>query len=240
MSLPTIDYTDLVAQIEGVAGAAFTTSELPRIKALVNMGARHAYRASNFWERYLQFAKHVPVWQGAIYRTMPEEGDISPFLPDGLYLQPDSGLVYIAPDTEIELYAEIDTLMHVSAHNPKKSGIVYTLPFASTGIGYELVGSGKNLSEAWITYKSKLDGKFGDGSGESSDVPEEWADFITYYVARQYQIGSRQPNSNPMVTIAMREVEEHLQDALMKLEGQNFAEHIGKYIQTNLMFDRSL
>jgi hypothetical protein len=239
MSLPTIDYNDVVAQTEGIAGSAFTASELPRIKALINMGARHIYRASNFWERYLQFAKNVPVWLGAIYRTAPEDGDLSPFLPDGLYLQPDSGFVYVAPDTEF-IYAEIDTLMHVSAHDPKKSGIIYTLPFASTGIGYELIGNNKNLTEAWITYKSKLTGKFGDGVGENADVPEEWADYISYYVARQYQIGSRQPNSNPMVTIAMREVEEHLQDALMKLEGQNYAEHIGKYIQTNLMFDRSL
>ena len=53
----TRSYDDLVALIQALCGVAFATIELPRIKALINRRAKRAYRASNYWTRFLKIGE---------------------------------------------------------------------------------------------------------------------------------------------------------------------------------------
>ncbi len=51
--MDTRTYDDLILLIQGLCGVDFATIELPRIKALINRRATRAYRATNYWPRFL-------------------------------------------------------------------------------------------------------------------------------------------------------------------------------------------
>lgn len=51
--MQTRTYADLFETIEALCGVSFATIEQNRIKALVNRRATKAYRASNYWPRFL-------------------------------------------------------------------------------------------------------------------------------------------------------------------------------------------
>jgi hypothetical protein len=47
-------YSDLYALIQALCGIAFSTSESIRIKSLINRRAERAYKASNYWTRFIK------------------------------------------------------------------------------------------------------------------------------------------------------------------------------------------
>ena len=51
--METRTYADLYETIEALCGVSFASVEQPRIRALINRRATKAYRASNYWPRYL-------------------------------------------------------------------------------------------------------------------------------------------------------------------------------------------
>lgn len=68
-------YTDLLAQIQGLCGVNFASIELPRILALINRRAGRAYKACDWWTRYLHVGEErtvtsnvIPFTQGALDR----------------------------------------------------------------------------------------------------------------------------------------------------------------------------
>lgn len=64
--METKTYTELLALIQGLCGVTFATSELPRIQALVNRRALRAYRASNYWTRFLTVGEERAVTSSII------------------------------------------------------------------------------------------------------------------------------------------------------------------------------
>jgi hypothetical protein len=50
----TRTYTELFALVQALCGVVFANIETPRIKALINRRAQKAYRASNYWTRFLK------------------------------------------------------------------------------------------------------------------------------------------------------------------------------------------
>jgi len=58
--------TDLLPLIKSIFGAEFAPTELPRIKALINSRAKRAYRASDFWPRFLVVGEERVVTNGYV------------------------------------------------------------------------------------------------------------------------------------------------------------------------------
>jgi len=64
--METRTYADLYELIEALCGVSFATLERNRIKALVNRRATRAYRASNYWTRYLVIGEERTVTSNLI------------------------------------------------------------------------------------------------------------------------------------------------------------------------------
>lgn len=78
--MTTRTYTDLIAQIQGLCGVNFATIELARIVALMNRRAGRAYKASDWWTRYLHVGEERTVTSGVIATTESGLSDIGVFL----------------------------------------------------------------------------------------------------------------------------------------------------------------
>jgi hypothetical protein len=55
--MKTRTYDELIELISALCGVAFATIELPRIRALINRRAKKAYRATNYWTRFLKIGE---------------------------------------------------------------------------------------------------------------------------------------------------------------------------------------
>lgn len=64
--METRTYADLYALIEALCGVSFATNEQGRIKAFVNRRATRAYRASNYWPRFLVVGEERVVSSGIV------------------------------------------------------------------------------------------------------------------------------------------------------------------------------
>lgn len=72
--------TDLIPLIQALCGVEFAAIELPRIKAMINSRAKQAYRASNWWPRFLKVGEARTVTSGVIGYTEAGLDSIDTFL----------------------------------------------------------------------------------------------------------------------------------------------------------------
>lgn len=72
--------TDLIPLIKALCGVEFAAIELPRIRAMVNSRAKRAYRASNWWPRFLKVGEERTVTNGVIAYTQAGLDSIDTFL----------------------------------------------------------------------------------------------------------------------------------------------------------------
>jgi hypothetical protein len=72
--------TDLLPLIKALCGVEFASIELPRIKAMVNRRAKRAYRASNYWTRFLKVGEERTVSSNVIGFTESGKDSIDTFL----------------------------------------------------------------------------------------------------------------------------------------------------------------
>jgi len=137
---------------------------------------------------------------------------------------------------------DIDTCMMVNREDILESRGYYPIQFHVSGRGIVINNSEKVDGDvAYVTYKKTFTDVYGDGTGgTTSDIPSEWFNYMALYAARQQQISQRQSNGSPYAAIASREVDEALQDELMKLEEQNISNGIAKRIQTHMQYNTQL
>lgn len=64
--MQTKTYAELFALIQALCGVVFASIETPRIKALINRRALRAYRATNYWPRFLKIGEQRVVTSGVI------------------------------------------------------------------------------------------------------------------------------------------------------------------------------
>ena len=72
--------TDLLPLIKAMCGVEFSSIELPRIKAMINSRAKRAYRASDYWPRFLVVGEARTVSAGVVPFTQSGLGSIDTFL----------------------------------------------------------------------------------------------------------------------------------------------------------------
>ena len=79
--MQTKSYTnDLLPLIKALCGVEFATVELPRIRAMVNRRAKRAYRATNYWTRFLKIGEERTVTNNVIPFTQAGLSAIDTFL----------------------------------------------------------------------------------------------------------------------------------------------------------------
>lgn len=64
--MQTRPYADLYELVQALCGVVFASIEAPRIKALINRRATKAYKASNYWTRFLCVGEQRDVVDGII------------------------------------------------------------------------------------------------------------------------------------------------------------------------------
>jgi hypothetical protein len=72
--------TDLLPLIKAMCGVEFSSIELPRIKAMINSRAKRAYRASDYWPRFLVVGEARTVTGGVVPFTEAGLDSIDTFL----------------------------------------------------------------------------------------------------------------------------------------------------------------
>jgi hypothetical protein len=78
--MQTKTYTELFALIQALCGVVFASIETPRIKALINRRALRAYRATNYWPRFLKIGEQRVVTSGVIPFIETGKDSIDTFL----------------------------------------------------------------------------------------------------------------------------------------------------------------
>ena len=144
------------------------------------------------------------------------------------------------PAPIVQALSDIDTCMLISPTD-------YTNGCSSRPIRFFVDSSGAVLrttdapTTVYVTYKKVLTDIYGDGqSGTVSNIPSEWFNYMTLYAAYMYQSSNRQNNPNAAYGLALREVENALQDELIRLEDQHVTDNLAKNIYTQTSQDNSL
>lgn len=145
-------YSDLYALIQALCGISFSTSESIRIKSLINRRAERAYKASNYWTRFLLVGDEATI----VGNTIPYEDPITG--------------------------SSVDTFLRIYKTRPYESSSVNEHEFMVTSLGARLVGytSGDDTGTAYITAKEKLLDRYGDSTGEVQNVPAEWFNYLAH------------------------------------------------------------
>jgi len=72
--------TDLLPLIKAMCGVEFSAIEIPRIKAMINSRAKRAYRASEYWPRFLVVGEERTVTGGVVPFTQSGLDSVDTFL----------------------------------------------------------------------------------------------------------------------------------------------------------------
>ena len=78
--MQTKTYAELFALIQALCGVVFASIVTPRIKALINRRAMRAYRASNYWTRFLKIGEERVVSSSVIPYSESGLSSIDTFL----------------------------------------------------------------------------------------------------------------------------------------------------------------
>ncbi len=91
----------------------------------------------------------------------------------------------------------------------------------------------------YVAFKKTFTDVFGDGTGGTvSDIPAEWAEYISYSAARAYRASQAQPDGfNP---IALRDVENVLGQTLIKVGKQGVYNTLANQFETRYGMDVSI
>ena len=78
--MQTKTYAELFALIQALCGVVFASIETSRIKAMINRRALRAYRATNYWPRFLKIGEQRTVTSGVVPFTESGLDSIDTFL----------------------------------------------------------------------------------------------------------------------------------------------------------------
>ena len=96
-------------------------------------------------------------------------------------------------------------------------------------------------SVVYSTHRKVNTDIYGDGTaGTVSDIPTEFFDYMALYAARQYQLSARPTNGSAIFTISSSEVQQVMDDELLKIEQQNITESVGRRMQTGINTSNTL
>ena len=204
---------------------ANTSASYARITSLWNYAAQKAYRATNYWERYLVIGDERKVESG---NRIPQE---------------ESGRNTI--DTYLQIYSSDPKLVRNNGYKfvVNSSGATITAKEGSSVSGlYEnpnndsfyLQPNDNDEPVAFVTYKKKLDVNIGKQQGGNTEIPAEFMPYMAHLTAYTWQRSVEQNASDSNFTLSLGLVNSILEDELAKISDQNIANsYIVKNVRTN-------
>ena len=188
--MTTRTYADLLLLIQALCGEVFSTIELPRTKALINNRARTAYMASQYWPRWLVVGEERSATGGVVPFT---EGSLD----------------------------EIESFIRIHKEEPFIDRQVQEYSYHVGGSGAVIVGYTANTTDTvWATYRKRNTATYGDGDGETSDIPAEWFDYMAHGV---YADWLRAEKLYEVAVTADAEADLILSDELAKVDNTGMA-----------------
>lgn len=173
--MQTKTYAELFALIQALCGVVFASIETPRIKALINRRAMRAYRASNYWTRFLKIGEERVVSNSVIPYSESGLSSIDTFL--RVYKQ----APYIASSVQ-----EYDIMVTASGAtlvcgdlNPSEAYVTYKAQLSDTYGD----GSGESTAIPAEWYQYMAHGTYADylraeGQQEKSVIADQEAELL--------------------------------------------------------------
>ena len=251
--MQTKTYTELFALIQALCGVVFASIETPRIKALINRRALRAYRATNYWPRFLKIGEERRLSGDSAAATTTVSGssyfiatvgdtDFTAIGADsntvGVYFTATgagsgTGTVFPAlgylPYTQTGL-SSVDTFLRAHKQAPYVTASVQEYDIMVTANGATLVVGDLNPATAFLTYKAQLTDTYGDGAGETSAIPAEWYQYLSHGTYADYL---RAEGQQEKAALADQEAEGLLQDELIRIDEQHTLQMVANRIFTN-------
>ena len=260
--MQTKTYTELFALIQALCGVVFASIETPRIKALINRRALRAYRATNYWPRFLKIGEERRLSGDSAAATTTVSGssyfiatvgdtDFTAIGADsntvGVYFTATgagsgTGTVFPAlgylPYTQTGL-SSVDTFLRAHKQAPYVTASVQEYDIMVTANGATLVVGDLNPATAFLTYKAQLTDTYGPGivppdpSGLSTDVTSVPAEWYQYLAHGTYADYLRAEGQQEKAALADQEAEGLIQEELIRIDEQHTLQLVANRIFTN-------
>lgn len=153
----TRTYATLLSLVESLSGSDdLSAAEQVRIKAFANRRARKAYHECDYWPNFLVSGQE---------RVISSAG-VLPYAESGL-----DSIDVLLRLNESDPYGTTQAPEYQEWH-ADSGGIVVT------GYVQKNHSNDDGTYAIWATYKKRLTTTYGDGNGETADVPDEWWEYM--------------------------------------------------------------
>jgi hypothetical protein len=153
-----------------------------------------------------------------------------------------AGQIAISPAPEVYAVSTVDTFQDMHLFNAPWIGKnAQRVGFDVNSRGAYIQQGNSGQSVVYSTHRKVNTDIYGDGTaGTVSDIPTEFFDYMALYAARQYQLSARPTNGSAIFTISSSEVQQVMDDELLKIEQQNITESVGRRMQTGINTSNTL
>jgi hypothetical protein len=124
----------------------------------------------------------------------------------------------------------IDTFLRIHKQAPYINVSVQEYDIMVTADGAALVAGASGPTSAFVTYKKQLTDTYGEDSGEVSDVPAEWFQYIAHGTYADYL---RAEGQQEKAVIADQEADLLLQEEMIRIDEQHTLQLVANRIFTN-------
>lgn len=124
----------------------------------------------------------------------------------------------------------IDTFLRIHKQAPYVNASVQEYDIMVTADGATLVAGTSGPTSAFVTYKKQLTDTYGEDSGEVSDIPAEWFQYIAHGTYADYL---RAEGQQEKAVIADQEADMLLQEEIIRIDEQHTLQLVANRIFTN-------
>lgn len=204
---------------------ASTTASYTRLKSLWNYAAKKAYRASNYWERFLIIGDERKVENSNL---VPQDETSKDTIDTFLRIHKNDPNLVRGGEYKFVTNSDGATITGSASNS---STDLYENP--NTPSFYEQPASSSSDTTVFVTYKKSFDPNFGSGD-DTEAVPSELLPYMAHLTAYTWQRSVEQNASDSNFQLSMALVNSVLEDELAKISDQNIANsYIAKSVRTN-------
>lgn len=251
--MPTRTYAQLLSLIQALCGVTFATIELGRIKALINRRAFTAYRASNFWPRFLTVGEERSLFGNVLTSVVTGDRYMINSIDEGydftgIGAESNAvGVIFVSTvtgsldESTVKEYLgyipysepsknDIDTFLRVHKDRPFQARSSQEFDFYLDSTGVILISGSLTPSSAFVTYKRTNSAQYGDSVGETTEIPLEWFQYLAHATYADYL---RAEGQQEKAQLADQEAELILNEELLRIDNQRTSNMVGTKISTN-------
>ena len=227
MALTDDTFGELKALTFALIGREYTdtSASFTRLKSLWNYSAKKAYKATNYWERYLVVGDERTVSnKNIVPRVQTNSDTIDTFLrifKEDPNIKRSVEYKFISKGNGALLTGVAGRLSSDLYEDPDNAGF-YLQPDSS-----------EDDSTVFVIFKKAFNPDFGN-AGDSEAIPSEFMPYMAHLTAYTWQRSVDQNSDDANFTLSLGLVNSILEDELAKIDDQGiFNSYIAKNIRTN-------